>query len=82
VRAYVDPETGELGVPLSVQEPLTAAGSGAAAEPLVVVPGRTTAGGVMVDLRGQFPYDLRASVSNTGHITARCDSRDGTAAGE
>jgi hypothetical protein len=75
VRAYVDPETGELGVPPLVEEAETATGGAAADEPLVVVPGRTAAGGVMVDLRGRFVYRLRASVAEDGRVTAQCDGR-------
>jgi hypothetical protein len=76
-RAYVDPETGELGAPPSQREPGVAAGGGAGDEALEIVPGRTRAGGVMVDLRGRFSYGLRAAVSDDGKLTAACGARDG-----
>ena len=80
VRAYVDPDTGELGAPVADDEPTSALGAGAADQALEVVPGRTSAGGVMVDLRGHFSYGLRATVSNDGRVAAHCDARADTAA--
>jgi len=77
VRAWVDPETGQLSAPPASEEPTSLLRGGAAeAAGLVVVPGKTAAGGVMVDLRGHFTYGLRASVSSEGRVSARCDSRD------
>ena len=62
VRAYADPETGELVVPDGAEvSTVTLTGSGAAeTAPLEIVPAPTTAGGVMVDLRGHFRHQARA----------------------
>jgi len=84
LRAWVDPETGQLSAPPASQAWSSVVRGGAAAgtTDLVIAPGRTTAGGVMVDLRGHFTYGLRASVSSEGRVTARCESRDEMGAGE
>jgi hypothetical protein len=77
LRAWVDPETGLLGAP--AEEQLTHDGGGAAvvdSDDLVLVPGKTSAGGMMVDLRGRFAYSRRASVSPDGRVATRCDLRD------
>jgi len=60
LRAYADPETGELVAPDGA-EVSTVTGSGAAeTAELEVVPAPTAAGGVMVDLRGRFRHETRA----------------------
>jgi hypothetical protein len=73
LRAWIDPETGRLGVPQEPNLPEHASGSAAAGiDGLQLVPGKTGAGGMMVDLRGHFAYGRRASVS-PGGIVADCD---------
>lgn len=69
-RAYVDPQTGQLATPPEdVQFPGTAR---AVEEPLVVEPGKTDAGGVMVDLRGRLTYSLQATLNPDGTVTTDC----------
>jgi hypothetical protein len=70
--AHADPDTGEIGAPIVEDAIPNNAGGAAAQPPLEVVPGRTVAGGVMVDLRGQFSYGLRASVSQDGRLVGDC----------
>jgi hypothetical protein len=71
MRAAADPETGELVAPEGA-EMLTVSGSGAAeAAPLELVPAPTDAGGVMVDLRGQFRHETRARAVD-GNVSADC----------
>lgn len=62
MRAYADPETGELVAPDGAEIP-TASGSGAGeTAALEIVPAPTADGGVMVDLRGRFNHQMRAHV--------------------
>ena len=70
--AHAGPDTGELVAPTSEDTIRSEAGGAAALPPLEIVPGRTVAGGVMVDLRGHFSYGLRASVSNDGRLAGEC----------
>jgi hypothetical protein len=71
LRAYADPETGEL-VPAPVD---TGAGTAAASdEPadLEIVPAPSVAGGVMVDLRGHFRHATRARAATDGSLSHQC----------
>jgi hypothetical protein len=62
MRAYADPETGELVAPDGADIP-NATGSGAGeTAALEIVPAPTVGGGVMVDLRGHFRHETRAHV--------------------
>jgi hypothetical protein len=73
LRAYADPDTGEL-----VPAPAIDAGGGAAAatatDPtdleLVPIPG--AAAGMMIDLRGHFFYATRARVAAAGVVSQQC----------
>ena len=78
VRAWVDPDTGRLAAPSAAEdEPFVRRdGAAAASQPLVLVPGKTAAGGKMVDLRGRFTYSRRATVSPDGGMTMACDLGD------
>ena len=78
VRAWVDPESGHLAAPPAAEDvPFATRGSAAAdSQPLVLVPGRTGAGGKMVDLRGRFAYSRRATMSPDGRMTMACDLGD------
>jgi hypothetical protein len=76
-RAWLDPETGQLGVPPPEEaEAGPADGAGAAAAPLVIEPGRTEAGGVMVNLRGRPLYELKATLQPDGRVETDCVHRD------
>lgn len=70
-RAYIDPQTGKLAAP---PEDAGAAAGGRAAveEPLVVEPGKTDAGGVMIDVRGRMMHSLRATLGPDGKVTTDC----------
>jgi hypothetical protein len=74
LRAYADPQTGEL-----VSPPSTDVGAGAAssqepadADRLEVVPAPSRAGGVMIDLRGQFLHATRAIAAPDGTLSHEC----------
>jgi len=75
-RAYVDPQTGKLATPPS-EESAASSGSAAAEEPLVVEPGPSEAGGVMVDLRGRLTYSLEATIGPDGKIVTHCIEKRG-----
>lgn len=85
LRAYADPETGEL-----VPPPAATGGGGAGAEPpgaseiaaLAVVPAPGSAGGVMIDLRGQFMHATRAQVAPGGLVTEECAPKKNSTAGQ
>lgn len=76
-RAWIDPETGKLGVPPAEEAAQPAGEAGGAAEaPLVVEPGKTKAGGVMVDLSGRPLYELKATLLPSGKVVEDCVERD------
>lgn len=81
-RAYVDPETGQLGIPPPASQQGGAAASRSSSDSPPVVPNTSPAGGVMVDLRGTFSYGLRASTSEEGRVATRCDHDDDAVAGK
>ncbi len=73
MRAYVDPETGELTVPPDDVRAAEAAAAAAAFstshEGLVEVPSPVPGGGVMLDLKGRFRSPLTATLSADGKVT-------------
>lgn len=76
-RIYRDPETGEIGAPpAGVTVPVEDEDGGAAQEPLVVEPGKTSAGGVMVNLHGRRRYALEARLESDGSVVTECVERD------
>lgn len=77
LRAYADPDSGEL-----VPPPAVIGGGAAAAEDppidsteLELVPLPGGAGGLMVDLRGRFLHGVRAQASAEGVVSHRCDPK-------
>lgn len=75
LRAYADPESGALIAP-----PAAVGGGGAAAHEsdttaLELVPAPGSAGGVMVDLRGQFLHATRAHAVAGGDVAHECAPR-------
>ncbi len=74
MRAYIDPETGEFGVPpwweaeARGTEALVAPGASAStsSEGLVETPSPVPGGGVMVDLQGRFRSPLTATLDDDG----------------
>jgi len=70
-RAWIDPATGELGAPPPEALAAEPAGGGAAA-PWVVEPGWTSAGGVMIDLRGRPLYSFEARLTPEGEVVTDC----------
>jgi len=70
-RAYVDPETGKLAAPPPEEENAGAAEAAQPEEP-VVEPGKTEAGGIMVDLRGRMTYTLQATLGDDGKVETNC----------
>lgn len=70
-RAWIDPATGELGAPPPEALEAEPAGGGAAA-PWVVEPGWTSAGGVMIDLRGRPLYSFEARLTPEGEVVTDC----------
>ncbi len=79
MRVYIDPETGEFGVPPPEAAPpeagpeaaLQLQSLSAPSEELVEVPGQ--AGGFTVELNGQFQRDLTVIPDADGTISIRCD---------
>ncbi len=86
MRVWIDPETGEFGVPPPEAAPPEALPEAALqfqslsspSEELVEVPGTTEAGGFTVELNGQFQRDLTVTPDADGKISIRCvdDARD------
>ena len=85
MRVWVDPETGEFGVPPPEVAPPEAApyealpeaalqlqSLSAPSEELVEVPGATTAGGFTVELNGQFQRYLTVTPDADGKNSFRC----------
>ena len=77
-RAWIDPETGKLGSPPPgmVVPDEDAGDGGAAAAPLVVEPGRTSAGGIMIDLTGRPLYSFEAKLTPEGKVVTDCIRQD------
>jgi hypothetical protein len=76
VRAYIDPETGEPGVPPpGVVVAPSVQTSGRRAVPLVEVPSTGPAGGVMVNAKGRLRADVLATTDASGKTTARCEGQ-------
>ncbi len=77
-RAWIDPETGKLGSPPPgmVVPDEDAGDSGAAAAPLLVEPGRTAAGGIMIDLSGRPLYSFEAKLTPEGKVVTDCIRQD------
>ena len=73
MRAYIDPETGELGVPPAdqpIQPVLNPPPASRVESPeLVEEPGPVS--GVMVDLKGKFNRPLTAEVGPDGQVTVQ-----------
>lgn len=70
-RAWVDPETGRLGAPPPGALAPEIEG-GAAEAPMVVQPGRTSAGGIMIDLSGRPLYALEVTLTPEGTVVTDC----------
>ncbi len=81
MRVYIDPETGQFGVPPPEAAPPEAGPEAALqlqslstpSEELVEVPGTTDAGGFTVELNGQFQMDLTVTPDADGKISIRCE---------
>ena len=72
VRAYIDPETGELGVPpAGTAAPSVRATSRRLAN-LVEVPSTGAAGGVMINMKGHLAADVVATADAGGKTTVQC----------
>ena len=80
MRVYIDPETGEFGVPPPEAAPPEAGPDAALqlqslstpSEELVEVPGTTEAGGFTLELNGQFQRDLTITPDADGKLSIRC----------
>ncbi len=75
MRVYIDPETGEFGVPPPEAGPeaaLQLQSLSTPSEELVEVPGTTPAGGFTLELNGQFQRDLIVTRDADGKISTRC----------
>ncbi len=84
MQVYLDPETGEFGVPPPELEAsskpkgstkkaaLKSQSLSTAPEELVEVPGTTEAGGFTVELNGQFQSFLTVTPDADGKISIRC----------
>ncbi len=75
MHVYIDPETGEFGEPPPEAAPPEAppqAELQLQSEELVEVPGTTEAGGVTVELNGQFQSPLTVTRDADGKISLRC----------
>ena len=70
LRVYIDPLTGEFGVPPQLEAPYAHAYS-TSQEGLVETPSPVPGGGVMVDLQGRFLSPLTATVGADGKIKMR-----------
>ncbi len=80
MRVWIDPETGEFGVPPPEAAPPEAGPEaalqfkslGTPSEELVEVPGTTEAGGFTLELNGQFQSPLSVTRDADGKISLRC----------
>ncbi len=80
MRVYIDPETGEFGVPPPEAAPPEAGPDaalqfkslGTSSEELVEVPGTTEAGGFTIELNGQFQRDLTVTPDADGKLSIGC----------
>ena len=75
MRVYIDPETGEFGVPPPEAGPeaaLQLQSLSTPSEELLQVLGTTQAGGFTVELNGQFQMDLTIIPDTDGKISIRC----------
>ena len=75
MRVYIDPETGEFGVPppeAGPEDALQLQSLSTPSEELVEVPGTTAAGGFTVELNGQFQRDLTITPDADGKLSIRC----------
>ncbi len=74
MRVYIDPETGEFGVPPEAgpEAALQFQSLSAPSEELVEVPGTTEAGGFTVELNGQFQIDLNVNKDADGKLSIHC----------
>ncbi len=75
MHVYIDPETGEFGEPPPEAAPPEAppqAELQLQSEELGEVPGTTEAGGVTVELNGQFQSPLAVTRDADGKISLRC----------
>jgi hypothetical protein len=75
-QAYFDPQTGKLGAPPEGAWTPSGEGGAVATEPLVVVPGKTSAGGVMIQLRGRRHAALEAKLTPGGDVATDCVQRN------
>lgn len=85
MRAYIDPQTGELAEPPAGAS--SAAGTvneafSRSSEHLVEVQGTTPAGGVKVDVRGRFLSTFTATLDGAGKPAVGCRSTGVTAGQE
>jgi hypothetical protein len=74
VRAYIDPQTGELGVPPpGTMVAPSVQGTGRRTANLIEVPSTGSAGGVMINTKGRVAADVVATTDRAGKTTVRCD---------
>lgn len=74
IRAYIDPQTGELGVPPpGTALPPSVEAAGRRTANLVEVPSMGSAGGVMVNTNGRVAADVTATIDLSGKTAVRCD---------
>src|SRR5262245_53868256 len=71
MRAYVDPDTGQLSTPPAGTPPPAPRLQGPAPA-LVETPGTSPAGGASVRVGDAFRTTVRATVGPDGHVTTRC----------
>ncbi len=75
MRVYIDPETGEFGVPPPDAGPeaaLQLQSLSTPSEELMEVPGTTEAGGFTIELNGQFQRDLTVTPDADGKLSIGC----------
>lgn len=77
IRAYIDPQTGELGVPPpGTALPPSVEAAGRRTANLPEVPSMGPAGGVMVNTTGRVAADVMATTDASGKTTVRCDPHE------
>jgi hypothetical protein len=73
IRAYIDPQTGELGVPPpGTTTPPSVRAAGRRLTNIVEVPSTGSAGGVMINTKGRMAANVVATTDPNGKATVQC----------
>jgi hypothetical protein len=79
IRAYIDPQTGELGVPPpGTTTPPSVRAAGRRLTNIAEVPGTGSAGGVMINTRGRMAANVVATTDPSGKAAVQCHQGGGS----